>query len=369
MSRMRRVIALVAVFLGLVAAIPLPASALVISFVDTGGAGPGTDMERAFKSAAGFWSSRFSDPVTLKFDVGFVNLGAGKENIIADAPPVAIDIPYAVVRDALVNDKRTADDFLAVAGLQAGPAIEFFTTDKNGNRIKDTDGTTNNTVLHINRPNAKALGLLGVDGASDGTLRFNTAFAASLDFDRSDGIAAGKLDLVGVITHEIGHQLGFISGVDWVDSLSLPNGPNAPFDMNGTATFSVLDLYRYTQASAADGHLLDLAVGGEPYFSLDTGVTSLGRFSNGSYNGTGGTPNGNGSQASHWLDLTPTIGLMDPIVEFGREVNLSLLDVRAFDVIGWDRVPEPSVLFLLAIGFGAVRLARKIRPGSLQCGS
>lgn len=343
-------------------ATPLCAPALVISFVDTGGAAPGSDMAKAFQAAANIWTSRFSDPVTLKFNIGYAALAGPNAGALAEADSIKIDIPYVAVQQALANDKRTADDIRAVAALPVGPSLEFFTTDRNGVRVKDANDTTNNSTLRITRPNAKALGLLGSDASVDASIRFNTAFAAQLDFDRSDGIAAGRYDVVGLAAHEIGHALGFVSGVDTVDWYSLPNGGGAPLDLDTTPTFSVLDLYRYTQDSAAAGHLLDLAVGGEPYFSLDTGMTSLGRFSNGAFNGTGGTRNGDGNQASHWWDFTPSIGLMDPTAEpHGSMWQPTALDGVAFDVIGWDRVPEPGVLFLLAIGCMAAAFTPRAR--------
>lgn len=352
-------------------ALPLPGYALVISFVDTGGAAPGSDMEKAFQSAARLWTSSFSDQVTLKFNIGFAVLVGTNAGALAEADAMKIDVPYAAVQQALTNDKRTADDIRAVSVLPSGPSLEFFTTDKSGTRVKDADGSINNSTLRVTRPNAKALGLLGADAAVDGSIRFNKTFEAQLDFDRTDGIAAGKYDVVGLAAHEIGHALGFLSGVDAVDWYSLPNGGGAPYDLNATPTLSVLDLYRYTQDSAAAGHLLDIAVGGEPYFSLDTGMTSLGRFANGAFNGTGGDPNGAGNQASHWWDVTPSIGLMDPTSEpFGKIWPMTALDVVAFDVIGWDRVPEPGILVLLAIGALAAvaqpRARRAARSAHLQ---
>jgi hypothetical protein len=341
---------------------PNSARALVITFNDVGGVAPGSPIGNAFDAAAKLWTDRLSDPVTLKFNVGYVALTGPNATALAEAESVTVDVPYDTVKQALIDDRTTADDFLAVTTLQAGATLEFFTNDSNGNRVEDRDGSVNNGVLRITRPNAKALGLLPGDALADATIRFNTAFSAQFDFDRTDGIAAGTYDVVGLAAHEIGHALGFVSGVDWVDYYSLPNGGGAPFDLNATPEFSVLDLFRYTQDSAAAGHLLDLAFGGEPYFSLDTGMTSLGRFANGAYNGTGGDASGAGDQASHWWDFPDSIGLMDPTSEpFGKLNVISTLDVIAFDVIGWDRVPEPATVSLLAIGLLAGALSFRTR--------
>ena len=71
------------------------------------------------------------------------------------------------------------------------------------------------------RSNAKALDLIaGNNAALDGAITFSTAFA--FDFDRSNGINGSQIDFVSVAAHEIGHLLGFTSGVDVLDG----NGPS-----------------------------------------------------------------------------------------------------------------------------------------------
>ena len=57
------------------------------------------------------------------------------------------------------------------------------------------------------------------------------------------GLHPGLVDFVGVATHEIGHALGFVSGVDIVD-LTSGVGPFAPMDLSDYRVFNVLDLYR-----------------------------------------------------------------------------------------------------------------------------
>ncbi len=66
------------------------------------------------------------------------------------------------------------------------------------------------------------------------------------DFDRSDGITAGAIDFVGVAAHEIGHALGFRSGVDLADANARPATP-APGarGLNNIAWGTVHDLFRY----------------------------------------------------------------------------------------------------------------------------
>jgi hypothetical protein len=128
--------------------------------------------------------------------------------------------------------------------------------------------------------------------------------------------------------------------------------------LNDFAIFSVLDLYRESSLTNTDPTLLDLAVSGSPYFTLDGGVTSLGQFSNGFYNGS------HHRQASHWRDGLG-LGIMDPTASAGELLNFTYLDQRAFDVIGWTIVPEPEVwgMYALILAALAYHCHRRKRTG------
>ena len=143
------------------------------------------------------------------------------------------------------------------------------------------------------------------------------------------------MDFVSLVAHEMGHALGFRSGVDAVDVSSLPAGPDAPEDLSDFIVYGVLDLFRYTTESLP---LTDFAPGGSPYFSIDGGATNLGPFSSGIFNGDGG-------QAGHWVEGQ---GILDALLPYYTVTDISPLDLQAMDVIGWDLVPEPST-FCLAL--------------------
>ncbi len=326
-----------------------PCFGLSIVLNDVTPGGMSASALQGFTDAATEWESLFFDPVTVRVDVGFESLGPG---VLGSASSETLGGSFSTIKSALAGDATSTDDATAVTNLPTGSALKFLTTDPTGTPVRylDDDGGANNSVLDVNRANLKALGLLSDDGSTaDATITFNSDF--SFDFDGSNGISAGTFDFVGIAIHEIGHSLGFVSGVDIVDITS-GAGPFAPTDLDPFRVFSVLDLFRYSADSVAEGGgVLDLAVGDTPYFSLDAGVTNLGTFSTGQFNG-------DGRQASHWKDNLG-LGIMDPTFAPGTLGQISALDIQAFDAIGWDlvatAVPEPQDYVLVLIGIFMMR--------------
>jgi hypothetical protein len=308
-----------------------------------------------FATAGNYWSSQFDDNVTVNIEIDYPALDPG---ILGSASSETLGYFYSDVRTSLQNDSLSASDTTAVANLPGGSSLSFLTNSATtGAIVTDNNGSANNFILDVNRANAKALGLLsGTAAAKDASISFSSNF--SWDFDRTNGITAGTFDFVGVALHEIGHSMGFISGVDIVDLASEPNGPFAPVDLDDFRVFSVLDLYRRSDRNDNNGGL-DFAYGGTgsdaPYFSIDGGTTSLGLFSTGDYNG-------DGQQASHWKDNLG-LGLLDPTLGPGTLAVVTSLDLQAMDVIGWDPVPvpEPSTWALAAAGLTTAAVARRRR--------
>jgi hypothetical protein len=226
----------------------------------------------------------------------------------------------------------------------------------------DNNGGANNTTISMTKANAKALGL-GVSGtAADASITFSNAF--TWDFNRADGISAGTIDFVGIAVHEIGHALGFVSGVDELD-YSSPSPAGKYYYDDGFPYVNTLDLFRYSDASVGYGSgVIDWTADTRTkYFSVDGGAT---QFLNGQF--STGIQHGDGRQASHWKDNLG-LGIMDPTASYGELLNITQLDLAAMDVIGWDLVqqqssdpvPEPSTLLLSAIGIAALGLYRRKR--------
>ena len=207
---------------------PLEAGALTFILHNVGGVTPGSQAEAGFLRATALWQSFLGDTVNIRLDVGFSSLGPG---ILGSTGSAGKVVSYAAVRAALTADQSSSDDATAVASLSAGSSLAFFTNNSAGARVFDSDGSANNTLLFVSTADLKALGITTdangqpVDtGAADGSITFSSDFR--WEFDPGDGINAGAIDFVGVAFHEIGHALGFISGVDMVDYYS-GSGPGA----------------------------------------------------------------------------------------------------------------------------------------------
>lgn len=332
------------------------ANAMIISLNDIGGAAPGTLAGNAFLEAASFWTSFLVDPIVVNLNVGFQALNASP-NTLGQTVSTTQNHTYTTIKNALIADQTTIDDQTVVQHLQTTASLKFLSNNPQGTIALDANNSANNTYLSVNTALLKALDLMPNNSISDASITFNSLF--SFDFDSSNGISSGNFDFVGIAIHEIGHALGFVSGVDIVDTYS-GSGPNANqvSSFDNFVIYTVLDLFRFSDTSLNSGlGIQDLAIRSRgQYFSIDGGQTELASFSTGRYNG-------DGRQASHWRDNSG-LGIMDPTFSAGQIGEVTAQDLLAFDAIGYDlafpvSVSLPSGLALFTLGLSLLYFRKR----------
>ena len=244
----------------------------------------------AINYVTSYFDHLFTDPITINIDVGYgevdgqtLSSGALGENIAN-----LNSFSYAQVRSALATDSRSADDTSAVASLPSSDPI----------------GGTHAYWLSV--AEQRALGLYpATDSTVDGYVGFSNTYP--FDYNRNDGISAGSYDFIGTVEHEISEVMG---RVVLAGEHIIPHQPG----------YEPLDLFDYS--SAGIRRLVGTNAG---YFSIDGGVTNLDNFNT--------DPNGD------FGDWAASAG-NDAGLAFsssGVLNNFSGIDVRAMDVLGYNR--------------------------------
>jgi hypothetical protein len=237
-------------------------------------------------AVAAFLSSNFSDNITINVKVGYgeVNGTALSSGALGESEWFLQNYSYSAIRNALISDSKTADDQTSTGSLPISEPGNWWVT----------------------TAEAKALGLMGPSSSLDGSIGFSST--AAFDFDRSDGISAGKYDFFGTVAHELTEVMG----------RALLVGDNVGGTTN---SYLPLDLFHYVSAGV---HLFSGTSPG--YFSIDNGLTNLANFNT--------NPAGDAGDWSNNVGADAFLAFSNPGV-----INaITDADLRVLDVIGFDRV-------------------------------
>lgn len=241
----------------------------------------------AVAAAVAFYEHAFKDNISVNITVGWdetngTPIPAGQ---VAHSLTFVNFYTYAQVQSALATHETSPDD---VTGVNLLPASD----PANGGRYD------------VSLAEARALGLSTSTGNPDGYIGLSSAYTYT--FDPNNRSVSGSHDAIGAIEHEISEVLGRR------DSLGQAFGTNI---------YTPLDLYRYSSAGARD------LTPGPGSFSVD-GQTLLLPFND---------PTKVSGDMGDWDSSIKGDAYGDSYS--GQASLVTPADMRAMDVIGYDRMP------------------------------
>jgi hypothetical protein len=242
-------------------------------------------------AVAAFYQSQFTDNITFNLHVGYgeVHGSALSSGALGQSSYFLNQYSYSQIRNALSADQKSVDDSTGLGNVPA--------TDPIG-------GTHQYWAAQVQ---ATALGLRPNTTVSETYVGFSNT--AAFDYDRSNGITAGRYDFYGTVAHEVAEVMG----------KNLLVGGTI-----GTTTNSYVlsDLFHYSSPGVRD--FSGTTAG---YFSINGGATNLDNFNTnpGGDFGDWAASAGNDS----WRAFSNS-GVINAVTE---------TDLRFLDVIGFDRVP------------------------------
>lgn len=301
----------------------------------------------AFNRAAEQWESFIADPITVTIDAEVAPIGS--PTTLGATSSVTLAANYDDIRNQMVLDAANELDDAVVAALPTSANATFL--------IPTGFGLNGN--LSGTKANLKALGFGGLDavfGVSDGDITFNSNF--SFDFDNSDGVGFGLFDFESIAAHEIGHALGFISLVDFVDEAINANQTSQNLEP------TTLDLFRFADNTIDDPDtLVEFTTDARSLIPGSADITEqiIPGFGDVEIPMSTGVFNGDGNQASHFQD-NMMLGIFDPTLAPGEISPIRANDLRALDLIGYEiaspAIPEPATLVLLLAGIAGISVRR-----------
>jgi len=241
----------------------------------------------AFDYAAGQIMALYSDPVQIN-----IILAATTDPTVLgqNNAPLVGTFTYDQIRTLLINDNTAHPSPDGTTSTAALPAVNPYAC----------------TTFLVARGLAKALGNIPSDATNDGTFTFGTTHAYT--YDPANRAVPGRFDFIGVAFHEITEIMGRVA------RLNQTGNCNRPYDV-----------FRFLGAGTQSLIFTDSNV----YFSVDGGTTNLKNFN----------ANGNGGDLGDWA--SGSNDAFNAFSDSGVENDLTPVDVRVMDVIGWDLTHPP----------------------------
>lgn len=244
---------------------------------------PGVTLNQvlSFEMAGQIWGHYLQDDIAL--DIHIAATEYLPDQVLGGSILTTHSIGVDVVEAALGADAQSDIDQTAVQSLDQDGVFEG---------ILDDTVYQGNTIT-LGQAQLEALGInYQAEDPIEGVIVFNSLRQSDLNwsygFDRTTPIQENSVDHLSVALHEIGHVLGFISGLD------VPRTGSIQEQLDQT---TLLDLFRYSDRSTNLG-ANDLEIGENTYFSLDQGASIIAPFSGGVIELEGNLRQG--VQASHW---------------------------------------------------------------------
>lgn len=224
--------------------------------------------------------------IDVDFGTTFFGTPFPDATILGQTGSQAVTSPYTSVRQRLVSTASTQIEQQLYDALPATEVpVEVNGVISNVSSVRASIANARALGLSPNISNPDSLPL----GQGDSGINFNSAF--SFDFNPDDGIAANQIDFDSVVTHEIGHALGFTSRAG----------------QSSVTQVAVWDLFRLNRFNANLASFTTaprtMSIGGEQFFfpnQVTTFGTSALELSTGGPNP--GPNDGDGRQSSHWKD-------------------------------------------------------------------
>ncbi|GEM_PF-1826537 len=285
--------------------------------------------KQAFINAASAWETRLKNPVTITMDVdyGTTRFGTAWGTGVLGSASTAV-VTLTVTMRQFADSLKSRNPYYSHVY----------------NNIPDTLYNTT-TVVSPNPSGTLAnLQALGFRNATENlpfgqapSIGFNSNFA--FDLDPSNGITSGQTDFDAVAVHEMGHALGFVSAV------------------GVTGSARTWDLFRFRPGVVKDTNTFRTSqrvltpgpnpTGGDHVF-WDGNIEWETSTDNGSRNG-----GGDQQQASHWRDdalrssvplAERKIGIMDPNLASGVRDTMTVADLKALAIMGW-QIDLPKIIY------------------------